>query len=263
MLKQYNTKVTSEEENIHVQQMYHKLGYNKRTTILTSQHMQDTKYGDDYVVGAVYAGDSGYISVDSVENVESNFEDNYELTIEELEKMVSELETEKTESYMFSEMPSRFYINAKELSREEVLYVLTMLENLGHNLLVPEEEYISEIEDGFVFVIVGDTNCVFTAKRDCNYAEITYQELKSACNQKQVVWVNTRSGELQHHNKGVKIKGSEWEVVPDDAEVIVRLWFMTATYKNQFKQVWSNGEWRNTVYGNENIKIWNNSPVLW
>lgn len=53
----YNTKVNNEEENSHVQKMYHKLGYNKRTTILTSQHMRDCNYSDDYVVGAVIVVD--------------------------------------------------------------------------------------------------------------------------------------------------------------------------------------------------------------
>lgn len=51
--------------------------------------------------------------------------------------------------------------------------------------------------------------------------------------------------------------------IPEGAELCVDLGGVSGFYKNNFKQVWDQGNWEDTVYNSENLKIWNKAPVLW
>ena len=51
--------------------------------------------------------------------------------------------------------------------------------------------------------------------------------------------------------------------IPEGAELYVDLGGVSGFYKNNFKQVWVQGNWEDTVYNSENLNIWNKVPVLW
>ena len=74
-------------------------------------------------------------------------------------------------------------------------------------------------------------------------------------------WLNTKTYE---YKKAVDMGGhNKWIEIPEGAELLVDLGDLSGFYKNNFKQVWDQGNWKDTVYNSENLKIWNKVPVLW
>ena len=59
-------------------------------------------------------------------------------------------------------------------------------------------------------------------------------------------------------------KDSNWIEIPEGAEIYLNpSCNVYGFYKDNFKQVWCETEWEDTVHNSANLQIWKNMPVLW